>query len=263
MPTDPAFRMTVEDVFFVEGRGTIAVGKIESGRIRPGDAVEIHSARPGRAVIVDQIEAYHKVLQEAGPGETVGLVLGALGRGDLQRGDLLLAGEAGPFKAPLVFDHRKADKVPKRRKPAAGLRDFAPGIVEIVVLAGIVYVLFTKQIDLWFKILLYGIGLFMIFLYVRKIFLRIRDMLILKRESASAAARILFLRRVEHESEYGTNYTYHLTLEFTPTQTVTSPERLVLDAEVRRNFWEQQRAGQKINVRYATQNPHILLIEGE
>jgi hypothetical protein len=82
------FRMTVDDVFSIRGRGTVVTGRIEDGSLRVGDEVRIND---GRQVRVDGIEAFRKTLQEASAGDNVGLLLRDLDRNDIKRDDVLTA----------------------------------------------------------------------------------------------------------------------------------------------------------------------------
>ena len=85
MGTDPSFRMTIEDVFSIRGRGTVVTGHIESGTIKVGDEVYL----AGRKVTVTGIEMFHKTSKQAGVGENVGLLLRDLSRDDVHQGDVL------------------------------------------------------------------------------------------------------------------------------------------------------------------------------
>jgi translation elongation factor EF-Tu-like GTPase len=79
------FRMTVQDVFSISGRGTVATGKIELGPLRVGDKVQINE----ETVRVDGIEAFRKTLDEANAGDNVGLLFGKLSKNKIQRGDVI------------------------------------------------------------------------------------------------------------------------------------------------------------------------------
>jgi elongation factor Tu len=86
------FRMTVEDVFFIRGRGTVVTGQVEQGSVRVGDEVRVGDRRSAR---VDGIEAFRKLLDEAGEGDNIGLLLKALDRDDVARGDVITAADSG------------------------------------------------------------------------------------------------------------------------------------------------------------------------
>jgi translation elongation factor EF-Tu-like GTPase len=86
------FRLTVEDVFVITGRGTVVTGRIESGSITKGAA--IRQTRPdgtGRDLSVTGIEMFRKVADSATAGDNVGLLLRDVGREDVGRGDVLSA----------------------------------------------------------------------------------------------------------------------------------------------------------------------------
>lgn len=81
------FRMTIEDVFVIKGRGIVATGRVESGTLRVGDEVNVNG---GPGVRVNGIEAFRKKLTEATVGDTIG-VLFSDDEVHLSRGDVLSA----------------------------------------------------------------------------------------------------------------------------------------------------------------------------
>jgi translation elongation factor EF-Tu-like GTPase len=87
MCTDLSFRMTVQDVFTIRGRGTVVTGVIESGTLKVGDEIHLD----GRAVVVSGIEMFHQKPKQVGAGENVGLLLRDLSRDDVHPGDVLTA----------------------------------------------------------------------------------------------------------------------------------------------------------------------------
>ena len=87
------FRLTVQDVFFIKGRGLVATGRVEVGEIRVGDEVRINGAR---AVQIEAIEAFRKKLDEAVAGDNIGLLFPGLDRTDLSPGDVLTSGAVEP-----------------------------------------------------------------------------------------------------------------------------------------------------------------------
>ncbi len=85
-------RLTVQEVFFIEGRGTVVCGQVESGMVRVGD--EIQLKRPGfaRKVTVVTIEGFRKpkTLTQAQVGDEVGIMLRWIHKQDDQQGDVLV-----------------------------------------------------------------------------------------------------------------------------------------------------------------------------
>jgi translation elongation factor EF-Tu-like GTPase len=85
-------RFEIEDVFFITGRGTVATGKVSSGILSVGDAVEVVRADGTRiGATVTGVEAFRKKVTSAEPGEMVGVLLDTVTRHDLARGDTLEA----------------------------------------------------------------------------------------------------------------------------------------------------------------------------
>src|SRR5262249_1625457 len=87
---DRPFLMSIEHVHQVEGRGTVATGRIERGRVTALDEVEILGLRkePRRAVVTG-VEMFHKVLRVGVAGDNVGVLLRGVKRDELERGQVL------------------------------------------------------------------------------------------------------------------------------------------------------------------------------
>jgi len=85
------FRMTVEDVFSIRNRGTVVTGRVESGTLRPGDDVLLCRGSSSRKVKVAGVEMFHKIMDQAGPGDNVGVMLKDVDRSAVQPGDVLTA----------------------------------------------------------------------------------------------------------------------------------------------------------------------------
>ncbi len=83
------FLMSVEDVFSIKGRGTVATGRIEQGKIKINEEVEIVGIRDTRKVVVTGVEMFHKLLDEGLAGDNVGLLLRGIEREDIERGQVL------------------------------------------------------------------------------------------------------------------------------------------------------------------------------
>ena len=86
---DKPFLMPVEDVFSIKGRGTVATGRIERGKISVNAEVEIVGIRPTKKTIVTGIEMFNKSLQEGLAGDNAGLLLRGVERTDVERGQVL------------------------------------------------------------------------------------------------------------------------------------------------------------------------------
>ena len=93
MATDPLFRMTVQDVFSIRGRGTVVTGQIESGTLTVGDEISFRRSDSLKKTVVSGIEAFRKQLQQARAGDNVGLLLRDVDKPDIQRGDVLVGSD--------------------------------------------------------------------------------------------------------------------------------------------------------------------------
>ena len=87
---DKPFLMAIEDVFSIEGRGTVATGRVERGVVKVNDNVEIVglSAEP-RKVVVTGVEMFNKTLDEGRAGDNVGCLLRGIKRDEIERGQVL------------------------------------------------------------------------------------------------------------------------------------------------------------------------------
>jgi elongation factor Tu len=83
---DKAFLMPVEDVFSITGRGTVATGRIERGRVNTGDKVEIVGIRDTQNTVCTGVEMFRKILDEGQAGDNVGLLLRGMEKTDVERG---------------------------------------------------------------------------------------------------------------------------------------------------------------------------------
>jgi elongation factor Tu len=83
---DKEFLMPVEDVFSITGRGTVATGRIERGRVNTGDKVEIVGIRDTQNTVCTGVEMFRKILDEGQAGDNVGLLLRGTAKEDVERG---------------------------------------------------------------------------------------------------------------------------------------------------------------------------------
>ena len=83
------FLMPVEDIFTIQGRGTVATGRVERGRVKVNETVEIVGIRPTRNTVVTGVEMFKKLLDEGVAGDNVGLLLRGVERRDIERGQVI------------------------------------------------------------------------------------------------------------------------------------------------------------------------------
>jgi elongation factor Tu len=91
-PVDKPFLMPVEDVFSIEGRGTVATGRVERGRIKVGEEVElIGLSEEVKKTVVTGVEMFNKTLDEARAGDNAGVLLRGTKKEEVERGMVLAA----------------------------------------------------------------------------------------------------------------------------------------------------------------------------
>lgn len=89
--TDKPFLMPIEDVFTIEGRGTVVTGRIERGKVKVGEDIEIVGIHPTQKTTVTGVEMFNKELDEGIAGDNVGVLLRGLKKEDVERGQVLAA----------------------------------------------------------------------------------------------------------------------------------------------------------------------------
>ena len=96
---DKPFLMPVEDVFSIQGRGTVATGRVERGIIKVGEEIEIVGIKDTTKTTVTGVEMFRKLLDEGRAGDNVGLLLRGLKREDIERGQVVVKpGSVKPHK---------------------------------------------------------------------------------------------------------------------------------------------------------------------
>jgi elongation factor Tu len=90
-PLDGAFLMPIEDVFTISGRGTVVTGRVERGRVKVGDSLEIVGIKPTVKTTCTGVEMFRKMLDEGLAGDNVGVLLRGTKREEVQRGQVLAA----------------------------------------------------------------------------------------------------------------------------------------------------------------------------
>jgi len=86
---DKDLLMSVEDVFSIKGRGTVATGRIEQGKVKVGETIEIVGIRPTQSTTVTGVEMFKKSLEEGLAGDNVGLLLRGIEREQIERGQVI------------------------------------------------------------------------------------------------------------------------------------------------------------------------------
>ena len=96
---DKPFLMSVEDVFTITGRGTVATGRVERGKIKVGDAVEIVGIQETRKSVATGLEMFRKLLDETQAGDNIGMLLRGIEKNQIERGQVISApGTITPHK---------------------------------------------------------------------------------------------------------------------------------------------------------------------
>jgi len=96
---DKPFLMPVEDVFSIQGRGTVATGRVERGIVKVGEEIEIVGIKDTTKTTVTGVEMFRKLLDEGRAGDNVGLLLRGLKREDIERGQVVVKpGSVKPHK---------------------------------------------------------------------------------------------------------------------------------------------------------------------
>jgi elongation factor Tu len=87
--TDKPFLMPIEDVFSISGRGTVVTGRVERGKVKVGEEVEIVGFKETTKTVVTGVEMFRKLLDEGQAGDNIGVLLRGLKREDVERGQVL------------------------------------------------------------------------------------------------------------------------------------------------------------------------------
>jgi elongation factor Tu len=96
---DKPFLMSVEDVFSITGRGTVATGRVEKGKIKVGENIEIIGIQDTRKSVVTGIEMFNKLLDEAQAGDNIGMLLRGIEKNQVERGQVIaVPGTIKPHK---------------------------------------------------------------------------------------------------------------------------------------------------------------------
>jgi len=99
---DKPFLMPVEDVFSITGRGTVVTGRVERGKVKVNEEIEIIGFKETKKTVVTGIEMFRKLLDEGMAGDNIGALLRGIGKDDVERGQVLA-------KPGSITPHRKFD----------------------------------------------------------------------------------------------------------------------------------------------------------
>ena len=100
-PKDQPFLMPIEDVFSISGRGTVVTGRVERGKVKVGEEIEIVGFKPTEKKVVTGVEMFRKLLDEGQAGDNVGVLLRGVEKADVERGQVLA--KPGSMKAHTKF----------------------------------------------------------------------------------------------------------------------------------------------------------------
>ncbi|MCL4359921.1 elongation factor Tu [Patescibacteria group bacterium] len=88
---DKPFLMPIEDVFSIKGRGTVVTGRVERGKVKVNDTMEIVGIRPTQSTVVTGVEMFRKLLDEGQAGDNIGVLLRGIEKDQVERGQVLAA----------------------------------------------------------------------------------------------------------------------------------------------------------------------------
>ena len=126
-PVDQPFLMPVEDVFNIEGRGTVATGRVERGILKKMEEVEIVGIRDTAKTTATDIEMFRKLLDEARAGDNVGVLLRGVKKEDVERGQVIA--KPGTIKPHRKFKAEVYVLVQGRRRPAYAVLHQLPSAI--------------------------------------------------------------------------------------------------------------------------------------
>ena len=111
---DKPFLMPIEDIFSIQGRGTVVTGRIEQGICKVGEEMEIVGFRDTRKTVVTGVEMFKKLLDEGRAGDNVGLLLRGVEKDDVERGQVIA--KPGSIKRAHEVQGRSLRAFERRRR---------------------------------------------------------------------------------------------------------------------------------------------------
>ena len=124
---DKPFLMPIEDIFSIQGRGTVVTGRIERGKVKVGEEVEIVGFRETRKTVVTGVEMFKKQLDEGMAGDNAGLLLRGIAKEDVERGMVLA--KPGSITPHTKFKARGVRAEQGRRRAAYAVLQGLPAAV--------------------------------------------------------------------------------------------------------------------------------------
>ncbi|WP_108623746.1 elongation factor Tu [Candidatus Similichlamydia epinepheli] len=127
---DKPFSLPIEDVYSISGRGTVVTGRVERGRVKVGDSVDIVGLKPARSSVVTGVEMFRKNLEEGQAGDNVGVLLRGVEKKNVEKGMILCAPGSGKpytrFRAALYVlkkeEGGRHTPIPPKYKPQFYIR---------------------------------------------------------------------------------------------------------------------------------------------
>ena len=126
-PIDQPFLMPVEDVFNIEGRGTVVTGRVERGILKKMEEVEIVGIKPTAKTTATDIEMFRKLLDEARAGDNVGVLLRGTKKEDVERGQVIA--KPGSIKPHTKFKAEVYVLSQGRRRPSHAVLHQLPSAI--------------------------------------------------------------------------------------------------------------------------------------
>ena len=113
---DKPFLMPIEDVFSISGRGTVVTGRVERGKVKVGEEIEIVGFKPTEKKVVTGVEMFRKLLDEGVAGDNIGVLLRGVEKDDVERGQVLA--KPGSIKPHTKFKGDGLHPVEGRGRPS-------------------------------------------------------------------------------------------------------------------------------------------------
>ena len=124
---DKPFLMPIEDVFSISGRGTVVTGRVDRGKVKVGEEIEIVGFRPTEKKVVTGVEMFRKLLDEGVAGDNIGVLLRGVEKDDVERGQVLA--KPGQHQAAHEVQGRGLHPVEGRGRPPHAVLQRLPSAV--------------------------------------------------------------------------------------------------------------------------------------